>query len=197
MFIDNADTIRKFKVLTDATGIYQIQISTASVEFNTSDLPARFELAQNYPNPFASSTAIPYRLNKRADVQITIFDLLGREVRKFVVGTQTAGSHHIRWDGRDNAGNNVVNGIYFGRLQTEAEFQVIKMILHAGSTGSISLSQIVPSMVSEVLDPGFHGGNYSVRIENAEDTSPFIIPYHLRAYLRWRFGGLSFSRTKR
>ncbi len=174
-FIDNADTTRKISALTDTSGKYQIDVTT-SVEFNTNDLPDKFELAQNYPNPFSSLTAIPYNLNKRSDVQITIYDILGREVRKFVVGMQTAGSHNILWDGRNSFGKRVANGIYFCQLQTEDESQVGKMILNSGGTGSVSLSRTFPSQVSKVIGQSIKGGNYKVRIENTDNTFPLIIP---------------------
>ena len=172
-FIDNADTTRKFSALTNASGYYQIDVAT-SVGFNTNDLPAKFELAQNYPNPFSSLTAIPYNLDKRSDVQITIYDILGREVREFAVGIQSAGSHDILWDGRNSFGNRVANGIYFCRLQTEYESQAVKMIFNSGGTGTVSLSKTFPSHASKVISHSIQEGNYTLRIENADNTFPFI-----------------------
>ena len=174
-FIDNADTTRKFSALTDASGIYHIDILT-SVEFNPNEIPDRFELAQNYPNPFSSLTTIPYNLNKRSDVQITIYDILGRVVRDFAIGIQSAGSHHILWDGRNSFGNRVANGIYFCRIQTEHASQVGKMILTSGGAGSVSLSQTVPSQLSKATGQSIQGGTFTARIENADNTLPFIIP---------------------
>ena len=84
-FIDNADTTQRFSALTDASGNYQIGLPT-SVESDASTSPARFELAQTYPNPFSSSAAIPYQIKKESEVQITIYDILGRAVRTFDVG---------------------------------------------------------------------------------------------------------------
>lgn len=174
-FIDNADTTRKFSALTDASGIYKIDGLT-SVEFNINDLPDKFELAQNYPNPFSYVTAIPYILNKHSDVQITIYDILGREVRKFVIGEQIAGSHNILWDGSNSFGKRVANGIYFCRLQTDDESYARKMILTSGGDGSVSLSQTLPSLLSKVTGQSIQGGNFTVRIENTENTLPLIIP---------------------
>ena len=174
-FVDNADTTRKFSALTDASGNYKIDGLT-SVELKTNDLPNKFELAQNYPNPFSYVTAIPYNLNKRSDVQIAIYDILGRQVRKFAVGMQTAGSHNILWDGSNSFGKRVANGVYFCRLQTEDESQIRKMILTSGGAGSVSLSQTVPSQLSKVTGQSIQGGNFTVRIENTDNTLPLIVP---------------------
>src|SRR5262245_30806583 len=85
-FIDSNDTTSQFFTLTDASGNYQIGIVT-SVKSND-NLPAGFELEQNQPNPFSSATAISYRLSAPSTVQVTIYNLLGREVKTFVLGMQ-------------------------------------------------------------------------------------------------------------
>lgn len=176
-FIDNADTTIKFSALTDAVGLYQVGLPT-SVESNTNELPAKFELGQSYPNPFSLSTAIPYQLKKGSDVQVTIFDILGKEVRKFLVGSRTAGSHNILWDGRDNFGKRVANGIYFYKLQAGDESQVRKMIFDTRGRGSVSLPPASASPIlhmNKIAGHYIHNGNYSIRIENTDSTFPIII----------------------
>jgi glucuronoarabinoxylan endo-1,4-beta-xylanase len=176
-FIDNADTTLKFSTLTDATGFYQVGLIT-SVESNTNNLPDNFELGQSFPNPFTSSTAIPYQLKKASDVRVTILDILGREVREFVVGSQIAGSHNILWDGRNNFGKRVAGGIYLYKLQAGDESRVRKMILDSGGKGAVSLPQTLSSSMP-TMNKGtgqyIQGGNYSVRIENTGNTFPIII----------------------
>lgn len=174
-FVDNADTTIKYSAVTDASGIYRIDILT-SIGFNPDGIPDRFELAQNYPNPFSALTAIPYSLYKLSDVQMTIYDLLGREVRKFDKGSQAAGSHNIFWDGSSSLGTRVANGIYFCMLQTEDDSRVRKMILSSGGTGLVSLSQTGSSQLSKVAAQSIQEGNYTIRIENTDNTLPIIIP---------------------
>ncbi len=174
-FIDSADTTSKFSTLTDAAGFYQVDLIT-SVESNTNYLPDKFELGQSYPNPFSSSTAIPYQLKKGSDVRVTIFDILGKEARKFLVGSQTAGSHNILWDGRNNFGKRVANGIYFYRLQAGDESQVGKMIFNSSGRGSVSLPQTLIPKINKVTEQYIEERNYSVRIENTDNTFPLIIP---------------------
>lgn len=176
-FIDNADTTIKFSALTDAAGFYQVGLIT-SVESNPNGLPDDFELGQSYPNPFSSAAAIPYRLGKGADVQVTIYDILGREARKFVVGRQIAGLHHLFWDGRDKLGKRVAGGIYFYKLQAGDESQVRKMIFDTRGRGSVSLPPASASPIlhmNKVAGHYIHNGNYSIRIENTDNTFPIVV----------------------
>ncbi len=89
-FINNADTTNKFTTVSDGSGHYEINLILTSVD-NNDNSPKKFELEQNYPNPFSSVTNIPYGLKKESDVQVTIYDILGRVVRKFNAGWQTGG----------------------------------------------------------------------------------------------------------
>jgi len=80
--------------------------------------PARdFDLLQNYPNPFNSSTQIRFRLKKAEEIQLTIYDLHGKEICKLIDNFQLAGVQELSWDGRDQKGNVVPTGIYFYQLK--------------------------------------------------------------------------------
>ena len=176
-FIDDADTTRKFSSLTDGSGNYQISIVT-SVESHDNVRPTTFELGQNYPNPFSSSTAIPYEINKTSNVQVTIFDILGRVVRTFDVAQHAVGRHNVLWDGRSNFGDRVAKGIYFCKLDAHGEFQVRKMILSEGSKGLASLPRTLSSnepLLRTKATQNNQGTTYTARIENTSTTSPVII----------------------
>jgi hypothetical protein len=82
-----------------------------------------FELLQNYPNPFNPMTTIEFRLAVELDVRISIYDLLGREVRKLVEGRRGAGLHQVQWDASGYAG-----GLYVVRLSAGALMQSKKLI---------------------------------------------------------------------
>jgi len=176
-FIDRADTTRKFSALTDDSGIYQINIVT-SIESNVNTHPTKFQLGQNYPNPFSSSTAIPYEINKESNIQVTIYDILGRVVRKYDIGRQAVGRHSILWDGGIDLGSRVANGIYFYRLDADGESQVRKMIFNKGSKVLLSLPRTLASNESLLKTNTIRnnqGNTYTVRIENTGVTSPFIV----------------------
>ena len=74
------------------------------------------QLKGNYPNPFAEATTLQFALPEAAHVQLTIVDLLGREVAVVVDERVGAGMHEVVWDGRVH-GAEAAAGVYFARLQ--------------------------------------------------------------------------------
>jgi hypothetical protein len=93
------------------------------------NLPPVFQLFQNYPNPFNSSTVIWYYLPdvgyQPAEVEITVYNLLGKVVRTLVKARQYPGEHKVLWDGKDDSGEEVGSGIYFYRLKVSG-LQLVK-----------------------------------------------------------------------
>jgi len=81
------------------------------------DGPDQFVLEQNYPNPFKGQTTIRYALPEQADVELVVYDVLGREVRRLVGSRQQSGRHEVTWDGLDSGGQPVASGVYFYRLK--------------------------------------------------------------------------------
>ena len=79
-------------------------------------LPTRFDLAQNFPNPFNPTTTIQIALPEAARVQLIIYNALGQEVRRLMNGVLEAGYHSFRWDGTGNQGHAMPSGIYFYRM---------------------------------------------------------------------------------
>jgi glucuronoarabinoxylan endo-1,4-beta-xylanase len=176
-FVDKGDTTKKVSALTDTSGRYSIRILTA-VEL-TDTRPADFELEQNYPNPFSSSTAIPYTLDKQTVVKVTVYDILGREIRTFTMGEQSAGAHGVIWDGKNNLGETVSTGVYFCRLQAKGETQIRKMVFSIGGKSGAG-SPLVGSASATTnrrigVEAGTQGGNYSVRIATTDSTFPPIV----------------------
>jgi hypothetical protein len=75
--------------------------------------PTLFSLSQNYPNPFNPTTLISYILKNNGKVRLSVYDVLGREVKVLVDGVQTAGSHSAMFSGEE-----LGSGVYFYALQT-------------------------------------------------------------------------------
>lgn len=92
-------------------------------------LPARFELAQNYPNPFNPSTTIRYSLPVNSTVRLTVYNVLGQEIRTLVNEIQNAGEQTVVWDGRDNQGIMAGSGLYIYLLQAGENILSRKMML--------------------------------------------------------------------
>ncbi len=100
-----------------------------SVERASEHIPTEFTLDQNYPNPFNPTTVINYQISAVSDVELTIYNELGQEVRALVNKRKPAGTYQVEWDGRDHAGKQVASGIYLYRLKAGSFIQTRKMAL--------------------------------------------------------------------
>jgi hypothetical protein len=79
--------------------------------------PEQFSLSQNYPNPFNPTTEIHFAIPERSDVQLTIYNLLGKVVNKVTYNNLNVGNYSYVWNSKDLHGNNVASGIYFYELR--------------------------------------------------------------------------------
>ena len=73
----------------------------------------------NYPNPFNPSTLIAFDLPVKSNVQITIYNILGNEIKSFGKQMFDPGNHSIFWDGKDNSGFSVSSGVYIYILRAD------------------------------------------------------------------------------
>ena len=88
-----------------------------------------FRLSQNAPNPFAQLTIISYQLAKSGLVNLKVYNITGQTVKTLVNSVQSAGSYDIKWDGRDDNGLQVSNGVYVYKLETGVIKSTRKMLL--------------------------------------------------------------------
>jgi hypothetical protein len=123
----------------DAPGMYQYRLkqidhdgtSTLTVAvFATIQSPTSLVLWPNYPNPFNPETQISFTLPSAASgvVRISIFNMLGQEIKVLFEGELAAGMHSYRWDGTDQQGRNSAGGVYFCRLQTMQGTKLQKLV---------------------------------------------------------------------
>ncbi|UCG62008.1 MAG: T9SS type A sorting domain-containing protein [Candidatus Zixiibacteriota bacterium] len=131
----NNDTLELLVATTDSRGTPvavagEITISpSTSVPQEDSGVQTLFELEQNRPNPFNSSTLISYNLPQAAKVTLEIYNVIGERVISLVTAHQPAGTYSIAWDGRLHNGKSAASGIYFYRLQAGSVAIVRRMIL--------------------------------------------------------------------
>jgi hypothetical protein len=95
-------------------------------------LPRGFMLQQNYPNPFNPSTTIKFELNGAnipADVELFIFSVRGRLVKKLVSSRLDSGSYAFHCDGTDDRGAQLPSGTYIYRLKVGADHSARKMLI--------------------------------------------------------------------
>lgn len=87
----------------------------SEIEFQT--IPKGFALSQNYPNPFNPTTEIKYQLPENGLVTLSIFNVVGQEIRTLVKEQKKAGYYSAMWDGKDDSSKEVASGIYLYRIQ--------------------------------------------------------------------------------
>jgi len=132
-----------FEVLPVATEGIQVPIILKDVQLNVNAhkqdgyveiLPSQNVLAQNFPNPFNPHTWIPYKLKQPANVDIRIYDFKGGLVRTLNIGRKQPGvyvnkSRAAHWDGRNDSGEQIANGVYFYQIQAGAFSATRKLML--------------------------------------------------------------------
>lgn len=101
----------------------------SSLEENESSFPKQFSLQQNYPNPFNPNTRISFDLFQSSEVELTIYNSLGKEITTLSQGKLNSGNHNFDWNGTDKTGKSVSSGLYVYKLKTENGFANKKMLL--------------------------------------------------------------------
>jgi hypothetical protein len=92
------------------------------------NIPKVFALGQNYPNPFNPSTKFTVDVPRLTNVDVVVYDLLGRKIRTLMSGEMTPDSYQMEWDGTDGQGATVPTGIYFIRMIAD-EFSAVQKIM--------------------------------------------------------------------
>lgn len=108
-----------------ARGIGCWDLAASDDELENSQL----RLERSHPNPFSERTTLTYNLPTAAPAMLGVYDLSGRLVRTLLDGTQTAGTHTVVWDGRNQHGEQVGSGVYYYQLTSPGESDTKQVIL--------------------------------------------------------------------
>jgi hypothetical protein len=122
--------IHSLRIFGDLTGTLHVDdvrlvaatVSTPSTAVTESRdvLLVDFTLGQACTNPFNSSVVLPFQLQAGADIDLSIFDLLGQRVAVVSTAWRAVGTHHAVWHGVTTAGANAASGVYMYRLTTRS-----------------------------------------------------------------------------
>ncbi|MHB2155488.1 FlgD immunoglobulin-like domain containing protein [Calditrichota bacterium GD2] len=96
---------------------------------NLVNVPQKYLLYQNFPNPFNNSTTIRFDLPRAGRVKIEIFNALGQKVRTLLSNRLASGSYQVKWDGTDASGMVVSSGMYIYILRSQNFVQRKRMLL--------------------------------------------------------------------
>jgi len=105
----------------------QAQKGSVTLDLNLA-VPNSFALLQNFPNPFNPSTTISYQLPEAGHVKLVIYNLVGQEIVTLEEQEKQAGYHQIEWNGLDQAGVEVVSGVYFCHLHYRDQLKMLKLV---------------------------------------------------------------------
>ncbi len=121
-----APLLEDLRVIDPEGRLYAAGLGGREVETGAPDHPA---LYQNAPNPFNPSTAIRFDVSEASDVTLSIYNLLGQEVRRLIRERRRPGSYTVIWDGTDNTDRRVASGIYLYQVSIGRFRDVKKLVL--------------------------------------------------------------------
>ncbi len=119
-FYDEAD----FRANTVKTETFVVTSVTDNSENENPAIPKTVQLAA-YPNPFNPSTKIQFELPRNSEVQLVVFDVIGRLVDELAAGKMSAGRHSLTWQPE----RSLSSGAYFLRLNLKGSRVVMKKVL--------------------------------------------------------------------
>jgi len=111
--------------VTDPFTMNQTRLALGDIDF----IPETYMLSQNYPNPFNPTTIIGFGLPEQCQVVVSIYNILGQEVKTLIQGIQMPGYYQLVWDGTDKTGKVQASGMYIVRMQTKEYTKTRKMVL--------------------------------------------------------------------
>ena len=131
-FSQNSFLVQAVHIAEEHSDTPPFAVEQFELKIETLGQVKRTALFQNFPNPFNPETWLPYQLARDANVHIAIYDANGALVRLLDLDWQAAGfytdqGHAAHWDGRNNSGESVENGVYFYQLRTGDYTQMRKM----------------------------------------------------------------------
>ena len=92
------------------------------------ELPTEYNLYQNYPNPFNPTTEIKFSIPKSGNVELRVYDILGRVVIELANKNFATGSYSVTWDGKNDSGIQVPSGVYIYIIKAGQFISSKKMI---------------------------------------------------------------------
>ncbi|GAB5408094.1 MAG: hypothetical protein BalsKO_04590 [Balneolaceae bacterium] len=111
-------------ILFDDLRAVELGLPISNEEELISDIPTELRLEQNYPNPFNPSTNINFSLPEASEMNIKVYDMLGREVATLFDGVKTRGYHVLQFDA-----SALASGVYLYRIVTSTGSVTKKMTL--------------------------------------------------------------------
>jgi hypothetical protein len=117
-----------FLEATDACSLGSITTDFDPI-FDLGVVAKTFGLSPAYPNPFGGQTTVEYALTERADVRLSVYDVMGRRVAMLAEGARPSGVHSVTWDGTSDGGQQLASGLYLIRLVADGQMATSRITL--------------------------------------------------------------------
>ena len=122
--LDTGNTTTAMKLTNVQVTMGKPLVTGISNNNNNASLPSVYSLSQNYPNPFNPTTTINFALSKSGNVTLTVYDIMGREVKMLVNDNLQAGYHKVEFNA-----SSLASGVYFYRIIAGNFISVKKLML--------------------------------------------------------------------
>ncbi len=96
-----------------------VSISLVSILQISNNVPEKFSLGKNYPNPFNPVTKIEFQIPKLSEAKIIVYDAIGREIQTLINEQLSPGTYEVEFDG-----TNYSSGVYYYQLTVEQSTQI-------------------------------------------------------------------------
>lgn len=134
-YIDHIDSYASNEIainwnapLVFVAGYFSDVSGSTNVKTGDAVIPCKIQLFQNYPNPFAQTTTIAFHYDVAQNVQLKIYDLLGRIVIRATLPASQKSTNRFEWDGKDHSGKMVSAGLYFYQIECAEQLETKKLI---------------------------------------------------------------------
>jgi hypothetical protein len=105
------------------------ELDSITTGINNGQVPRDFQIKDPYPNPFNPRVTLEYYLPVSNQVEVNVFDILGKRVNTLIDSRHSAGWHRLTWDATGESGNNLASGIYFMQVKSVDYLQMKKVVL--------------------------------------------------------------------
>jgi hypothetical protein len=157
----------EYSAVSGPDGNYSLRIS--GIYGNISDM---LELGMPHPNPFTFAVNIPFIINSSGDIHFRVYTYSGQKIKDIIYRDVSAGSYRIIWDGCNDNGAPVHQGIYIYAITFKGNTWSSKIIKSAGFSAFSSATTLEPVMLPPVTPP-LNPGSISVPVDTKVTCSGY------------------------
>lgn len=118
----------RFVVATHGNGMFRTTIDGFKPIVPITEGAEKFAVSKSFPNPFSKVTSIEFDIPETDFVQVDVFDMFGRHVRNLLTVSQYGGKNTVSWDGKNQFGEPMKDGMYIYRISYDGKIVGGRMV---------------------------------------------------------------------